>query len=347
MKTLWKSPLASLGLAAALLAGGPAQAQQKPVELTFSAWIPHSHILVANFMMPWAKEVETATEGRVKITFLPKPAANPVGHLDAVRNGVVDLAFISHSYYPGRFDLMKFGILPFSGNTALSTSVASWRIYDKYLRSANEHRGVRLLGIYGHGPGGVYTTGKKIDRIEDFDGMKLRIGGGIQADLAKVLKFNAVVKPAPESYELMSTGVVDGVLFPPESVASFRLDGVIKSATVFPGGLYSDLHGIVMNEKAFEQLPARDRDILLKLSGEHIARMGGKAWGDADTAALNSLKAKNVAFHPASDKLVSDLRARTAEFEKAWLEAAKAKGIDGPKVLAEFRAELKALESAR
>jgi TRAP-type C4-dicarboxylate transport system substrate-binding protein len=346
MKTKWTSPLLGLGLAAALLASAPAQAQ-KPVELTYSAWIPHTHILVSNFMMPWAKEVEAATEGRVKINFLPKPVTNPVGHFDAVRNGVVDLAFISHSYYPGRFDLMKFGVLPFSGNTALSSSVASWRIYDKYLRGANEHRGVKLLGIYGHGPGGVYTTGKKVEKIEDFDGLKLRIGGGIQADLSSVLKINAVVKPAPESYELMSTGVVDGVLFPPESVASFRLDSVVKSATVFPGGLYSDLHGVIMNEKAFDRLPAQDKVILLKLSGEHIARMGGKAWGDADTAALESLKAKNVVFSQASDKLVADMKTRTAPFEKAWLDAAKAKGIDGPQVLAAFRAELKALEASK
>ena len=29
-----------------------------------------------------------------------------------------------------------------SGNSAESTSVAAWRMYDKYLRGANEHRGV-------------------------------------------------------------------------------------------------------------------------------------------------------------------------------------------------------------
>jgi TRAP-type C4-dicarboxylate transport system substrate-binding protein len=348
MKPKWTSSLVGLCLGTALLAASPARAQApKPVELTFSVWIPHSHILVANFMMPWAKEVEQATEGRVKIGFLPKPAANPVGHLDAVRNGVVDLAFVSHSYYPGRFDLMKFGILPFSGNTAESTSVASWRIYDKYLRAADEHRGVKLLGIYGHGPGGVYTTGKPLEKVEDFEGLKLRIGGGIQADLSKALKFNAVVKPAPESYELMSTGVVDGVLFPPESVASFRLDGVVKSATLFPGGLYADLHGIIMNPKAFERLSPKDQQALMKLSGEHIARLGGKAWGDADTAALAALKAKNVVFQQASPKLVADVKARTAGFEKEWLDAAKAKGLDGPKVLAEFRAELKALEGTK
>lgn len=346
MRFTWNSSLAGLCLAAGCLASAPAAAQQ-PIELTYSAWIPANHILVANFMIPWSKEVEAATAGRVKINFLPKAVTNPQGHYDAVRNGVVDLAFISHSYYPGRFDLMKFAILPFSGNSAQSTSVASWRVYDKYLRAANEHRGVKLLGVYGHGPGGVYTTGRKVEKIEDFDGLKVRIGGGIQADIATALKVNPVVKPAPESYELMSTGVVDGVFFPPESVASFRLDGVVKNATLFPGGLYSDLHGIIMNDKAFERLTEADRATLMRLSGEHIAQLGGKAWGDADTAALQTLKAKNVVFHQADAKLIADIKTRTAPFEQAFLDAAKAKGIDGPAVLKAYRDELKKLEAGK
>ena len=344
MKSRWIMRLMGAALTTLAVASAPAKAE-KPVELTFSAWIPHTHILVSNFMMPWAKEVEKETEGRVKINFLTKPVTNAVGHLDAVRNGVVDLAFISYSYYPGRFDLMKFAMLPFSGNSAEATSVATWRIYEKYLKGANEHRGVKVLGVYGHGPGGVYTTDKAVTKIEDFDGLKLRIGGGMQADVAKALNVNAVVKPAPESYELLSTGVVDGVLFPPESVASFRIDNVVKNATFFPGGLYADIHGIIMNPDSFKRLSAQDQEILTRLSGEHIAHMGGKAWGDADVAALKTMKEHGVVFHQADDALISAVKERTAQFEKSWLDAAKAKGIDGPAALAEFRATLKELEN--
>jgi hypothetical protein len=44
---------------------------------------------------------------------------------------------------------------------------------------------------------------------------------------------------------------------------------------------------------------------------------------------------------------VEAVKARTAKFEQEWLADAKAKGIDGPKVLAEYRAELKKLEAAK
>lgn len=329
----------------AVLAAGPVRAAA-PLELAYSSWVPPTHVLMKDFMVPWGQQVEKATGGRVKIRFLPKPVTNPQGHRDAVRNGVADLAFISLSYYPGRFELMKFAMLPFSGNSALSTSVAAWRMFDKYLHRMDDE-GFLVLGIYGHGPGGVYTVKKKVEKIDDFKDLKIRIGGGMQADVAKALGVNAIVKPAPESYELLSTGVVDGVFFPPESVASFRLDGIVRYATVFPGGLYADLHAIIMNKDAYAKLAEPDRAALAKLSGEHIARMGGKAWGDADTAALESLKAKRVDFVQASPQLVADVRARTAVFERDWLALAKERGVDGAAMLADFRAELARLEAGQ
>ncbi len=190
----------------AVLAAGPVRAAA-PLELAYSSWVPPTHVLMKDFMVPWGQQVEKATGGRVKIRFLPKPVTNPQGHRDAVRNGVADLAFISLSYYPGRFELMKFAMLPFSGNSALSTSVAAWRMFDKYLHRMDDE-GFLVLGIYGHGPGGVYTVKKKIEKIDDFRDLKIRIGGGMQADIAKVLNVNAIVKPAPESYELLSTNRV-------------------------------------------------------------------------------------------------------------------------------------------
>jgi len=344
MQTRRRFVKGGLALSAAVLAAGalPANAAG-PVELAFSSWVPPTHVLMKDFMVPWGQQVEKATDGRVKIRFLPKPVTNPQGHRDAVRNGVADLAFISLSYYPGRFELMKFAMLPFSGKSAQSTSIAAWRMFDKYMHKMDDE-GFLVLGLYAHGPGGVYTAKRKVEKIEDFKDLKIRIGGGMQADVAKVLNVNAIVKPAPESYELLSTGVADGVFFPPESVASFRLDGIVRYATLFPGGLYADVHAIIMNKDAFAKLSEQDKAALLTLSGEHIATMGGKAWGDADVAALESLKAKNVEFVQPSAQLISDVKARTAGFEKEWLAMAKERGVDGQAMLADFRAELARLE---
>ena len=78
--------------------------------------------------------------------------------------------------------------------------------------------------------------------------MKIRTGGGIAEEMARALGASAFVKPAPESYELLSSGVADGTFFPLESIISFKLGSVIKYATLFPGGFYSSSFGFFMNE---------------------------------------------------------------------------------------------------
>ena len=110
-------------------------------------------------------------------------------------------------------------------------------------------------------------------------GLKIRTGGGIAEAVAKALGASAFVKPAPESYELLKSGVADGVFFPLESIVSFKLETVLEQATLFPGGMYSSAFGFFMNEDKWNKLPKQDQDAIEKLSGEHIARAGRPVLG--------------------------------------------------------------------
>jgi TRAP-type C4-dicarboxylate transport system substrate-binding protein len=331
-------------LAAALGLTLPAAAQ---TELTVSLWIPPTHMIAKDIIMPWAADVEKATSGRVRFKLLPKPVANPIQHLDAIRDGLADVGFIAHSYTPQRFPLTRIGVLPFSGDSAVSNSVALWRTYDKYLAGANEHRGVQVFTIYTHGPGVIWNTKKPIAKIDDLAGLKFRVGGGMAADVGTAIGATVLSKPAPESYELLSSGVVDGVFFPAESIVSFKLEKLIKHATQFPSGLYSDSHAVIMNEAKWNALPAADKGIILKLSGEALARRAGQAWDKNAEAGWSVAKANNVQVVRADAAFVEAVRSRTAKFEQEWLADAKAKGIDGPKVLAEYRAVLRQLEAGK
>jgi TRAP-type transport system periplasmic protein len=63
--------------------------------------------------------------------------------------------------------------------------------------------------------------------VEDLAGLKIRSGGGISEEMARALGASAFVKPAPECYELLSSGVADGTFFPLDCIASFKLGTVI------------------------------------------------------------------------------------------------------------------------
>jgi TRAP-type C4-dicarboxylate transport system substrate-binding protein len=332
-------PSVALLFAAALASlSTPVTAQTK---LTMSSWVSPTHPLTKNVVVVWGGQVEKATNGRVKLQMLPKHPSAPPGTFDAVKDGLVDVSYVTASYTPARHVLPLLPELPGAGATATINSIAYSRIHWKHLHGAGEYKGVKLLAVFTHGPGQMFNTKQPIMKVEDLAGMKIRSGGGISEEMARALGASAFVKPAPESYELLSSGVADGTFFPTESIISFKLGPVIKYATLFPGGFYSSAFGFFMNEDKWNKLAKEDQDAITSVSGEALARLAGKAWDDADKAGIDEMKKLGIRIDEASPELVKGVQERTRPLEDKWVKAANAKGVDGAKVLAEFREELK------
>src|SRR5262245_60744494 len=309
--------------------------------LTMSSWVSPSHALTKDVLAVWAQNVEKASNGRVKFQMLPKHPSAPAGTFDAVKDGLVDVSYVTASYTPARHILPLLPELPGGGPTAEINSVAFSRIHWKYFQAIGEYKGVKLLGVFTHGPGQMFNTKRPITKVEDLAGMKIRSGGGISEEMARALGASAFVKPAPESYELLSSGVADGTFFPSESIISFKLGSVIKYATLFPGGFYSSAFGFFMNEDKWNKLSKEDQDAITSVSGEALARLAGKAWDAADNAALDEMKRVGMQVSEATPELIKGVQERAKVIEDKWVKDATAKGVDGAKVLAEFREEVK------
>jgi TRAP-type transport system periplasmic protein len=309
--------------------------------LTMSSWVGPNHPLTRDVLGGWAAAVEKATNGRVKMQMLAKHPVAPQGTFDGVRDGVMDVSYVTASYTPARHPLPLLAELPGSGGTAEINSVAFSRIHWKHLHKAGEYKGVKLLGVFTHGPGQMFLVKKPVNSVADIAGMKIRSGGGISEASAKALGASPLVKPAPESYEILASGVADGTFFPTESIRSFNLDKVVKHATIFPGGFYSSAFGFFMNEEKWNKLSKQDQDAINSVSGEALARLAGKAWDAADKGGMEALRAAGVNIQQASPAFIAEVRTRTEPLANSWVQAANAKGLDGAKVLAEFREELK------
>jgi TRAP-type C4-dicarboxylate transport system substrate-binding protein len=331
----------SAALALATLVGWSSAAQSQTTTLTMSSWVPPTHLITKDVLMVWAQNVEKATNGRVKFQMLPKAPAAAPGTFDAVKDGLVDVSYVTASYTPARHVLPLLPELPGAGATAEINSVAYSRIHWKYLHAVGEYKGVKLLGVFTHGPGQMFNTKRPITKVEDLAGMKIRSGGGISEEMARALGASAFVKPAPESYELLSSGVADGTFFPLESIISFKLGTVVKYATLFPGGFYSSAFGFFMNEDKWNKLTKADQDAIESVSGEALARLAGKAWDATDRAALEEMKRAGINTVEASPELVKGVQERSQAIIDKWIQAATAKGVDGAKVFKEFHEELK------
>lgn len=329
---------AAAAFAALTMAAAPA-ARAETV-LTYSSWIPWTHPVNKAIYIPWMAAVEKATNGRVKFRRLPKPVASPRAHLDAVRTGQADVAMSVHGYSPRRFAAYLFAELPFLGDTATNTSVALWRTHQKFLAGKGFYKGAKLIGINTHGPGLIHHRKKFILSIADMKGQKMRTGGPIPRKIVAAWGGVPIRQPAPKSYELLSTGVVDGITFPWESLPSFKITKLVPYSTYIPGGLYSSSHYLVMNEAKWKALPAQDKQAIAKLSGEAFARMAGQGWDSVnDNGKKVALAAGNkLKIAPAS--LVAEVKTLNAQFEIDYINGAKRAGVDGAAILSYFRGEV-------
>jgi TRAP-type transport system periplasmic protein len=326
----------SLGAAAALAAGS-ATAQ---TVLTVSSWLPPSHGM-SMAQKQWCDLLEKNTAGKMKCNILPRGVANPPGTYDAVKNGLADVSFTVHGYTPGRFVYTQMAEFPFLGNTSEPISVAFNKVASRHPEFLAEHQGVKVITLFTHGPGIIFNTKRPITRMEDLQGLKFRVGGGMVNEIAKAMGMNVTLKPAPESYELLSGGVMDGTLFPAESTESFKIDKIIKYGTTFPGGLYNTSFVFLMNQGRYDKLSAEEKKAVDAISGEVAARIFGRTWDKVDLHANAMMQANNIKITKADAKFVADVKTRTSPLEQKWAKDAEAKGLkNAAKVLAEFRSEI-------
>jgi TRAP-type C4-dicarboxylate transport system substrate-binding protein len=332
-----KATICFFGILAVLITLVPTV--QAETKLRFSNWVPPTHPLTTNAFKVWVKKVSSATKGQVKIGIIP-PLGKPPAHFDLARKGVTDIAWGVHGYTIDRFPLEYGSMLPFYSNSAKAASVALWRTYEKYFAKFKAYADVKLLGLDVHGPAMIFTTKKKIRSVADMKNLKIRVGGGIISEIGKNLGVVPFFAPAPKAYEVLSKGVADGIFFPAESIASMKIDKVIKYALKFPGGLYRSSNFLIMNKAKWDGLSKANQMALDSVSGENLARLIGQVWDAADKVGQMAMKKNNIDVHVASGTMLADIKAKLAHLENGWVERANKLGVNGRVALNYYRSQI-------
>lgn len=332
----------SVCLALGLVALSPlssAQAQTETQVIRFSDWLPPAHYIVKEMLEPWAEEVNTVTEGRVQIESI-NPLGKPQAHLDLVRNGVADMGMGIHSYTANRFPLIEFSELPFTTNSSEINSIAYWDTYQKFMLDANEHRGVKLLGAW-TSPGIIILTNKdNISSLEDIKGMKLRSPSPLFDNITKELGATPINATAPEAYEMLSRGVIDGMYFQHDQIKNFKLERLVKSVVVVPGGFGKTSQYLFMNEKKWNALSAEDQAAILNISEKQMAKNFGEKWDISEQNAIKDLAANGLKTYYVEGEELKELKDRLAFIETDWIKAAEKKNADGKAALEYYKAQI-------
>lgn len=329
--------------ASAVLATGLAVPVQAETVITIESWISPRHVQNSVVLPTWAKNIEMATQGRVKAKITYPPRIHPKTFFDRAKNGIADVAWSFHGYSPGKFKLTRIVELPGLDASAYEASVAYQKIQEKYLAKGNEHKGVKLLAVFSHGPGVLHTK-KKITSIAQLSGLKVRVGGGVAGQVSKSLGVVSVPAPATKVYEFLAQGVADGVFMDMYSKLSLKLHEVAPFTTILPGGFYNGSFFIAMNQAKYDGLSKADQAAINKVSGVSLATISGKAWAGGDSSGTKHAKSKGNTIELASSDLSAAIKKRIAFVEREWIKSVASTGVDATKALAELRAEVQKIK---
>ncbi len=328
-------------LALAFAAGAPALAQT--TVLKYSNWLPPGQAMRVEVVEPWIAEVEKVTQGRVKIDTAPKVVGTVPAQFDVARDGQADIVIFIPGYTPNRFDLLEILQLPFiSDNPELFAPMAD-RFYRKNLASYNEFKGVHPLSVYVVSPGQVFNSKRPLRTVADFKGLKMRSPQTSATQALTLLGAVPISKPVSETYELLSSGVIDGTFMPPESIPAFKLTELVPYATIVPGAIYNTVLVLGINEDKWKSLSAADRDAITKISGDVFAKNIGKAYANGDKAAFELMRKNGKPAETFPAAATAEMKKVLLPIESEWMDKARKKGMADPKkMLDQLRADISA-----
>lgn len=309
------------------------------VTLTVSTWGSPQH--GANVMVwpTWSRWVEEATNGRVKIKMVYE-LAPPNSQMEVVTAGTADITWLFHGFYPEYFTTTTLPEFPtFTTLSSEKLSVAYWRTFDKYLRKANEYRGLVVLGLGVHGPGSLLTK-EKITNLSQLAGKRLRISGRLMSFIATELDIAGVAMPPTVIYEAATYDEIVGSLLTLETLKSFRLADVFPYVYQLPGGLYRGSFSLVINRDRWETLTPKDQAAIQQVSGEKLSALFGQMMDKYDKEGMAFAKAKGNQFTKADEKDITHLKKITADIPVYWVKDHAKKGFDSQAAIDFYRAQL-------
>lgn len=228
----------------------------KPIELKFAHYEPTTNLTGKILIPDFAKALEQATNGRVKITIYPAETLLKTRDIyDGVVNKVADIGYTVIGYNPGLFPIMESTKVPGhpydDWKTPGSTSQAVWDLYKKF--NPKELQNVKVLLMASTANGGIQTLNKPVRTIEDLKGLQLG-GTGQTVEAIKRLGATPIAITMLEAKEAMSKGVVDGYAIGAGPIKNFGLEEFVKHVTYAPF-LSSSTFMVFMNLDTWNSLP--------------------------------------------------------------------------------------------
>ena len=236
------------------------------VELKLAYQLPAEHHL-SKSVEKFAKEVNERSKGQIDIKVYPAGQLyNDQNMNDALMSGGLDIGMNSTARWSMAVPALKVLDMPFVLTSYAAVDNALDGDLGKSLNQEMEKKGVHPLIWADYGYVQFCNNVKKIEKPEDFQGMKIRSYSETSADIIQALGASPTTMGSSEVYMAIKNGTIDGQSSGQTAILSRKIYEVSKYLTVTNNSYVEFL--VSMNNNSWNKLTPDQQKIITDVAKE-------------------------------------------------------------------------------
>jgi TRAP-type C4-dicarboxylate transport system substrate-binding protein len=310
--------LASFGVA--LVVGSTLSPQAAdPIKLRVADSFPKGHYLVKLVLEPWMEDVKKRTNNAVTFEHYPaQQLGKATDMLKLTQAGVADIGYVAPAYASDKMPVSEVAMLPGAFDHACQGTLAYTKLAKKGVIADQDYtpNGIRLLLAVSLPQYRIFTVAKPVKEVGDVTGMKLRSTGGAQDLTLRAIGAVPVRMAAPDAYESLQRGTMDGLLFPLESVVAYGADKLVKFST--DGlGFASFVVAYSISDNVWKKLSPEIQKAMVDAADELIPSACQQVQ-KSDDEVKKSMEAQGVKFETLTPESKAKFKGLMKGVNKAW-----------------------------
>jgi len=304
--------------AALVCLGQSAFAQDKPIEIVFSTYMPTSYPYLVQPLQDFMATVEKETGGKVKFKFFHTGQLfKGKEEFPALERGEIDMAAPNDLYVTGIIPETGISNLPFMWETPASMQKSlDAGLWDLGIKKKFEDHNVVVIGMAAGGPYQIYAKGFKVFMPEDFKGHKWGVSGSTASKAVELMGGSPTTMGSGELYMALQRGTIDGTTRPLITGLGRKLYEVVDNLSVTNMDYFTCV--LAINKEKWDSLSKDIQDVMLsaaKKRDQQQLQMLEAFMADA----VKQYEEKGVNVHVSTPEELAAFRAKMVPVHEWWL----------------------------
>ncbi len=244
-------------------------------ELSLAYFMGPKHPMNAAVFTPFAEKLAEVSGGELTVQQYPGGALNsvPPKQYAILLDGVADIVFTLPGYTGDVFPMTNVITMPGVCGSPKECTDAMLRARDTLEKEYN----AKLLAIWTNAPPVLITKDKPVRKLEDLEGMKIRVTSKQDVPFMEALGASAVAQPVTVINQNLANGVIDGIAIDSSGIGAFKLHEPGNYVTTWMPGSGSAFV-LLMNNDVYNGLSDQEKAWIDEASGEWLSLSGGEGY---------------------------------------------------------------------